>query len=139
MSILRAAQHHSVMSVISKPKPAPKPKKRNNPPMNKQEYLEHRKQHGWDFMCDSGELVLGTDMHHCFIGRRKGYRILDDYRNIVLVNHPLHTQRKFDNRSWRIYFWNLQCARYGTENMLEWVNAVPEKMRSRIDWLEAQG
>lgn len=122
---------------LSKPKPPKRKKKANNPPMNKQKYLEFRRDHGWDSMCDSGAMTIGNDMHHCFIGRKKGYPILDDYRNIVLVNHWLHEQRKFDNKNWRKYFWLLQCKRFGSAAMQEWIDAVLASGldASRLDFL----
>lgn len=119
------------------PKPTKQPKKAKNPPIDKQAYLEHRRNHGWGQFCDSGTLAIGTDIHHCLIGRLKGYPVLDDYRNYALVNPWMHQQRIFDNQKWRKYFWDLQCKRYGRFAMLEWVDAVLEAGldKSRLDFL----
>jgi hypothetical protein len=115
---------------LGKPKPALKRKKRNNPPIDKAAVLEHR-----GFLCDCGCDLLAQDLHHAFIGRKKGQPHFDDERNLMHVNHWEHIERKFDNRQWRIKFWNIQCGRYGEEAMQEWLDEIPDKFRHRIDWL----
>ena len=134
MNLKRAADHHEVMSVIGKPKPEPRKKKQANPPIDKQAWLNEHYPSG-DYRCECGCRQTGHDLHHAFIGRKKGYPILDDERNLVLVNHREHISRKFDNRYWRKFFWDLQRLCYGESAMMEWVNSLPEKMRDRIDWL----
>jgi hypothetical protein len=130
--IKRAAEHHEVMRQITpKPKPKKRAKKQNNPPIDKEAILAGRKGR----MCDCGCGKPGHDLHHCFIGRRKGYPILDDERNIVLVNHDEHIARKFDNLEWRRKFWRVQFFRYGKEKMYDWIIALPAKFEYRIDWL----
>ena len=140
MTLLRDIQHETVMEHItpvrSKPKPAPKPKKPNNPKIDKAAILAKRKD-GWWKCCDCGCFKNGHDLHHAFIGRKKGYPILDDERNLVLVNHDEHIARTFDTQRWRKRFWMVQTARYGLPAMLEWIDAVLAAGldRSRIDWL----
>lgn len=116
--------------VGGKPKPGAKPKKEKNPPINKASIIFKRSK-----LCDCGCQSVGHDLHHCFIGRKKGVAILDDERNLVLVNHYQHIARAFDNLAWRRKFWKVQCERYGEKSMLEWVALIPEKMKSRVDWL----
>lgn len=120
------------------PKPAPRVRKSKNPPIDKEAYLQFRQSKGWSLFCDSGiVLAQGTDMHHAFIGRKKGYPILDDYRNIVLVNHWDHINRVFDCRYWKSKFWALNVSRYGYAEMHDWANKVVEAglSRDRLDFL----
>jgi hypothetical protein len=89
--------------------------------------------------CECGCWQQGHDLHHCFIhnmkqGGKTKYPILNDPRNLVLVNHDEHIARKFDNIEWRKYFWEVQVDRYGYDKMMEWVNALPDKIKSRMDW-----
>lgn len=76
------------------------------------------------------------DRHHGLIGRRKGYPVLDDERNLIPVNHWEHINRKFDNQFWRRKFWKRQVEIYGLPAMMEWIDAIPEKMKkTRLDFL----
>jgi hypothetical protein len=52
------------------------------------------------------------------------------------VNHFEHIARRFDNREWRLIFWEKQCARYGVEAMMEWVESLPVKIRGRMDFVK---
>ena len=135
MTLLRDIQHETVMEHItpvrSKPKPAPKPKKLNNPKIDKAAILSRRNSR----LCDCGCGKEGHDLHHAFIGRKKGYVILDDERNLVLVNHDEHIARKFDNQEWRKKFWIRQLRRYGLSRMSDWLMELPVKFDNRIDWL----
>lgn len=117
--------------MVAKPKPTKKAKKANNPPINKESILARRH----NLLCDCGCGQEGHDLHHCFIGRKKGYPELDDERNLVLVNHAEHISRAFDNKKWRVKFWKVQCERYGIDEMLDWIRIIPEKMLSRMDWI----
>jgi len=153
----RAAEHHNVMAQIEdsmktmsqfasiadfekykkslgKPKPERKAKKQANPKIDKAAILAKR--NGW-MACDCGCMHNGHDLHHAFIGRMKGYPILDDERNLVLVEHSEHIARKFDNKEWRYHFWLRQVHRFGHPAMMEWVDAVLAAGldKSRIDWL----
>lgn len=93
------------------------------------------------YLCECGCGKRGEDAHHALIhniktkGKTK-YRQLNDSRNLVLVNHAEHINRKFDNRHWREYFWRLNCERYGEEKMMEWLNSLPEKIKPRMDFVE---
>lgn len=92
--------------------------------------------------CDCGCGEQGHDLHHGLIHsmKRKGrskYPILDDERNLFLVNHWQHIARMFDTREWRILFWKKQCERYGEPAMMEWVNSLPAKLKlTRLDFIE---
>lgn len=90
------------------------------------------------YLCECGCGLPSSDRHHCLIPHlKRGGEILNDERNLVLVNHHEHVDlKKFDNLEWRRRFWKLQCRRYGEAAMLEWVNALPEKMKkTRLDFL----
>ena len=133
--IRRSADHHNVMAAIGKPKPT-KQKKTKRPPINKRAILAKRYGESVVYPCECGCGGYGQDLHHCFIHDNKYIPVLSDERNLVLVNHHEHTAlKKFNNREWRIRFWKIQCDRYGEKAMLEWVEQIPPKMRSRIDWL----
>lgn len=135
-SITRTAQTHNVMAVlegrkiISKPKPKKQAKVKRNPKIDKEDILSRR---GW--LCDCGCGQEGHDLHHAFIGRKKGVIELDDERNLVLVNHAEHIARKFDNLEWRKKFWKIQLKRYGLTRMESWVTEIPVRFEHRIDWL----
>ena len=131
----RASDHETVMNFVSAPKPEPRKKKQANPPIDKQAYLEFRQEMGFGMLCDCGCGQLGTTIHHCIIGRHKGHPELDDYRNYALVNMWEDSTRKFDNRKWRMFFYQLNEKRFYRDVMWLWVESLPEKMRSRIDWL----
>ena len=61
----------------------------------------------------------------------------DDFRNLAYVEHYEHTQlKKFDNMEWRRYFFILNCGRYGKDKMIEWIESLPIKVRSRLDFLK---
>lgn len=102
---------------------------------HKQEFIESRR-----YFCECGCRQGGHDAHHVFIhniktkGKTK-YPQLNDPRNLVLVNHDEHISRKFDTMEWRLRFWEKQCKRYGEENMMEWVNSLPDKIKPRMDFL----
>mgnify|MGYP003479457653 FL=1 len=103
---------------------------------DKQTFIHRR-----GYLCECGCGKLGHDAHHALIhniktkGRTK-YPQLNDPRNLALVNHAEHINRKFDNRYWREYFWRLNCERYGEEKMMEWVDSLPEKIKPRMDFIE---
>ncbi len=120
------------MTTLGAPKPVKQAKRAKNPPIDKAAILLHRRK-----ICDCGCKKYGNDLHHCFIGRMKGYPILDDERNLVLVEHNEHVARKFDNLKWRKHFWVIQCWRFGHPAMMEWIDAVLAAGldKSRIDWL----
>jgi hypothetical protein len=137
--IRRAADHQRIMAELENemkpyPKPVSKAKKPKNPPIDKADILTRR-----GMLCDCGCRQWGYDLHHCFLGRRKGYPILDDERNLVYVNADEHRPpvKKFDKQIWRVFFWEVQCLRYGEKAMLEWIDAVLAAGldKSRIDWL----
>jgi hypothetical protein len=138
--LIREVEHEEVMTIIGKPKPTKKVKKAKNPPIDRRQVL-YNKFGGYlswgNPFCECGCDKAGSDLHHCFIHRMKGYPVLDDERNLVYVNHDEHISRKFDNKEWRVYFWQIQCRRYGENKMLEWIEQVKAAgiHPSRIDWL----
>lgn len=86
--------------------------------------------------CECGCGEIGSDLHHVFIGRRKRFPELDCEENLVIVNHMQHLARKFDNKQWREYFWQVQVDRFGYDHMMEWVSSLPAKIRPRMDFIE---
>ena len=133
MPITRAAERHLTLAALheAKPKPEKQAKKQANPKINKREILSRR----WTTLCDCGCGKQGHDLHHAFIGRKKGVVELDDERNLVLVNHDEHIARTFDNLEWRKKFWKVQLKRYGLSRMEAWITELPVKLENRIDWL----
>lgn len=137
MTLLRASQHHTLMAVVESekrgcPKPPKRQKKANNPPIDKYAILIHRSR-----LCECGCGQMAHDLHHALIGRRKGYPVLDDERNLIFVNHDEHIAGKFDNLTWRVKFWQRQIKRFGEALMQEWIDAVLAAGldASRLDFL----
>lgn len=118
--------------VRSKPKPGKKPAKAKNAKIDKVSIINKRSR-----FCACGCKQSGHHLHHCLIGRKKGYEILDDERNLVFVNGDEHLKRKFDNVKWRSFFWLVQVRLYGLPAMLEWIEIVRASglSESRLDFL----
>ena len=102
--------------------------------------LEIMNERGW--LCECGCRQQGHDLHHGLIHNIKKngvskYPILNDKRNLFLVNHWQHTARMFDTQEWRKYFWKMQIKRYGEAAMLDWIENLPSKLKStRLDFIE---
>lgn len=93
------------------------------------------------YLCECGCGKEGHDAHHALIHHIKSkgktkYPQLNDPRNLILVNHAEHINRKFDTLAWRRKFWKLQCERYGTPAMMQWVESLPDKLSHRLDFIE---
>lgn len=86
-------------------------------------------------LCECGCGKPGHDFHHCLIPRNKRFPELNCKENYALVNHDEHISRKFDNQTWRKFFWQAKCKQYGETHMLEWVNSLPDKLRHRLDFM----
>lgn len=138
---LRAVNHALAMKHItpvrSKPKSAPKPKKPNNPKIDKAAVLTRR--YGSKAFtclpCECGCGAIGHELHH-IIGRMKGYPILDDDRNLILVNSAEHSVRKFDNQKWKANLWMRQISHYGIKKMGEYTQALIDAgLEHRLDFL----
>ncbi|MFA6176339.1 MAG: hypothetical protein WC765_07155 [Phycisphaerae bacterium] len=93
------------------------------------------------YLCACGCGQPAHDRHHGLIiqitkkGKTK-YPILDDERNLFLVNHHEHVNcKKFNTMEWTLFFWEQHCKLYGPEKMQEWRNAVPAKLQSRLDFI----
>lgn len=103
---------------------------------DKEEFIRRR-----GYFCECGCGKEGQDAHHALIhhikkqGKTK-YRELNDPRNLILVNHQEHINRKFDTREWRRKFWKMQVKRYGEASMMEWIDSLPEKLKYRLDFVE---
>lgn len=103
--------------------------------MDKADFIRRR-----GYLCECGCGRRGDDAHHALIhhikkrGKTK-YPQLNDQRNLILVNHAEHINRKFDTRAWRQKFWKKQVERYGEASMMEWVSSLPEKLKHRIDFI----
>ena len=93
------------------------------------------------YFCECGCGQQGHDLHHGLIhnikkGGKTKYPILNNERNLFIVNHWQHIARMFDNDTWRVYFWNRNVERYGLDSMLEWRDNLPEKIKPRMDFIE---
>src|SRR5688572_4957770 len=100
-------------------------------PFDKNDLFETR-----GYRCECGCGKVAHDAHHSLIHRMKRYPELDCEENINLVNHDEHIFRKFDNKEWRKYFWQVQVDRYGYDHMINWVNNLPIKIRPRMNWVQ---
>ena len=116
MKVKRAADHHRVMVAI-----------------DKQAIVARR---GWYCECGCGK--PGHDLHHAIIPRQKRFPMLNAEENLVLVNHMEHIDGKFDTLEWRKKFWLKQCRRYGVKHMAQWLASLPDKLRYRIDFIDAK-
>ena len=70
------------------------------------------------------------EAHHIFYGRRKGHPELDTDENFQLVCQDCHKYsgraKSFENKVW---FWQVQCERYGEERMKAWHDGVTLKVK----------
>lgn len=101
-------------------------------------FLQLAQIRGFYCECDCGDAA--QDRHHGLIPQlKKGGEILDDERNLVLVNHHEHADlKKFDNSEWRKKFWERNVRRYGYPSMMEWiaeVKATTKLHKSRFDFM----
>ena len=71
--------------------------------------------------------------HHCLYRRDKRYPELNDDENLQLVCYYHHmvdgTADSWENRVW---FWGVQCERYGADHMIEWHDNLRLKVKERI-------
>ena len=87
-------------------------------------------------LCACGCGQVAHDKHHCLIPNlRRFEKCVNDNRNIALVNHNEHINRKFDNQQWRRKFYLQNVARYGQSAMDEWIASLPAKLAHRLDFL----
>ena len=100
-------------------------------PYDKRELFDER-----GYRCECGCGKPAHDAHHALIHRMKRYPELDCPENIILVNHDEHILRKFDNKQWREYFWQVQVDRFGYDHMKQWASSLPAKIRPRMDFIE---
>ena len=71
-----------------------------------------------------------SDTHHCCIGDKKALKdILFTKYNLVLLCRKCNTSRIYDNESGRLYWWGVQCARYGEKRMVSWLDSVNEQVK----------
>jgi hypothetical protein len=89
-------------------------------------------------ICECGECQeRAEDAHHCMIPRNKKYPELDAKENRAHVNHFEHTAlKKFDNITWRRFFFLKNCTLYGRAHMIAWIKSLPLKIKNtRLDFL----
>ena len=97
----------------------------NHDEMFKQDLIERR---GW--MCQWCKIRPATDLHHALIGRMKGHPELDCEENYMTACAKCHTgDELLDTQEVKIWFWNVQCQRYGLDHMQEWVKSLPLKVK----------
>lgn len=68
-----------------------------------------------------------TDLHHAFVHGMKGFeKHLDVKENLQWVcrEHHQSIANSWDNQ---VYFWGVQCARYGEKQMKKWIKSLPFK------------
>jgi hypothetical protein len=98
--------------------------------------------------CECGCNDFAHERHHCLIpqinkGGKVKYPILDDERNLVLVNHHEHTEEnKFKGEKWAAFFWKRQVKRYGIDAMMEWLDEVhrqaPKLAKERFNFVSEE-
>lgn len=80
--------------------------------------------------------VLGCEnpaeeAHHCLYRKKKGKHPvpeLDMDENLQLVCKPHHEVEAKSYKN-KIYFWGVQCKRYGHEHMVDWHESLPLKIK----------
>jgi hypothetical protein len=71
----------------------------------------------------------GAEAHHCLYKKAKRYPELNCDENFQIVCKPHHETRMTDTYENRLYFWRVQCERYGREHMIAWHDALPLKVK----------
>ena len=84
-------------------------------------------------MCEvAGCTNPAEEAHHVFYHRRKGKPELDVDENFQLVCVSCHKHtgkaKSYENR---VYFWQVQCERYGHEHMVRWHDSVKLKVKEK--------
>lgn len=76
--------------------------------------------------CEYCQVRQGTQLHHCLIRRDKRFPELDCEQNLMLCCAYCHTEKRLLD-SWEVSlaFWDIQCARYGKQEMLNWLKELP--------------
>ena len=73
----------------------------------------------------------GTQRHHGLIRTGKGF--LDVLINYQLVCMTCHTDTgRADSKENHVYFYTLQCDRYGKEVVDNWIGGLPFKVRPDV-------
>ena len=71
--------------------------------------------------------------HHCLYRRDKRYPELNTDENFQLVCYECHfVTGKADSFENRVYFWKVQCERYGADHMILWHDNLRLKVKERI-------
>ena len=65
--------------------------------------------------------VPGSDLHHAIVPDKKSHkRLLFCKENLIILCGKCNVSKRFDNKAGRVYWWGVQCVRYGVDYMLEW-------------------
>lgn len=78
-----------------------------------------------------GCLETAMEAHHCLYRKKKGkkpVKELDMDENLQLVCEAHHAVEAKSYKN-KIYFWHVQCERFGKEHMIKWHNSVPLKIK----------
>jgi hypothetical protein len=76
--------------------------------------------------CDN----FALEAHHCLYGKKKGHSELDMDENLCLVCEDCHSASgKAKSFEHKLYFWQVQCERFGHKHMVEWHNSVRLKKK----------
>ena len=78
------------------------------------------------FHCEyTGKRLAGFHLHHGIIGDKVRLKeVLFCKENLFIVDPDINTSRVLDNQKQREAFWILNCERYGSEIMDNWLERV---------------
>jgi hypothetical protein len=83
------------------------------------------------YVCEFCHLEPATELHHALIGRNKNIPELDIEYNLMCVCHNCH-ETEIHGRAVKIWFWGIQCQRYGITVMTKWLNGLPLKIKPEL-------
>ena len=85
------------------------------------------------YSCEYCKIRPATDLHHALIGRMKGHPELDCEENFMVACHYCHVGKELlDTQDVKLWFWNVQCDRYGYDHMIAFIKDLPLKVKPAI-------
>lgn len=91
-------------------------------------------------MCEWCHKREAEQRHHCLIHDSKRFHgELTVKENLMAVCAYCHTgECLLNGYDIRLWFWSIQCERYGIDHMLDWLESLPVKLRysRRIDFVD---
>ena len=91
-------------------------------------------------LCEWCHKREGVERHHCLIHDTKRFHEeLTVEENLMLAWSYCHTGVcVLNGLDVRLWFWGVQCERYGVDHMLDWLDSLPVKLRysRRFDFLQ---